>query len=109
MLLRRTLGLHDQNGSLGSAALLLEDAVAVGVKEILEVGDLGTEFLALVGVGDEHAVGGHLNDLGGRLDVGLTDDGVAGRGEGLVLYELEAAGVVDEGVAGDARLVVVGL
>ena len=26
-----------------------------------------------------------------------------------MLYELEAAGVIDEGVAGDARLVVIGL
>ena len=92
-----------------SAALLLDDAVTVGVEEVLEVGDLGTEFLALVGIGDEHAVGRHLNDLSGRFDVGLTDDGVAGRGERLVLYELEAAGVVDESVAGNARLVVVGL
>ena len=48
-----------------SAALLLEDAVTVGVEEVLKVGDLGAEFLALVGVGDEHTVGGHLNDLGG--------------------------------------------
>ena len=53
-------------------ALLFEDAVTVGVEEVLEVGDLGTEFLALVGVGDEHAVGGHLYDLGGRLDAGLS-------------------------------------
>ena len=65
--------------------------MTVGVEEVLEVGDLGTEFLALVGVGNEHAVGGHLYDLGGRFDVGLTDDGVAGRSERLVLYELEAA------------------
>ena len=65
--------------------------MTVGVEEVLEVGDLGTEFLALVGVGDEHAVGGHLDDLGGRLDVGFTDDGVAGGGERLVLYKLEAA------------------
>ncbi len=91
-----------------SAALLLEDAVTVGVEEVLKVGDLGAEFLALVGIGDEHAVGGHLDDLGGRLDIGLTDDGVAGGSERLVLYELETAGVVDEGVAGDAGLVVVG-
>ena len=46
-------------------ALLLEDAVTVGVEKVLQVGDLGAEFLTLVGVGDEHTVGGHLDDLGG--------------------------------------------
>ena len=64
--------------------------MTVGVEEVLKVGDLGAEFLTLVGIGDKHTVGGHLDDLGGRLDVGLTDDGVAGGGEWLVLYELEA-------------------
>ena len=65
--------------------------MTVGVEEVLKVGDLGAEFLALVGIGDEHAVGRHLNNLGSRLDVGLTDDGVSGGGKRLVLYELEAA------------------
>jgi hypothetical protein len=65
--------------------------VTIGVEEILEVCYLGTELFTFVGIGDEHTVGGHLYDLGSRLDVGLTDDGIAGRGERLVLYELEAA------------------
>ena len=60
------------------AALLFEDAVAVGVEEFLEVGDLGAELLTLVGVGHTHAMGGHLYDLGGGLDVGFTDDGIVG-------------------------------
>ena len=59
-------------------AFFLDDAVSVGVEEFLEVGDLGAELLALVGIGDAHAAGGHLYDLGGGLDVGLADDGVVG-------------------------------
>ena len=59
-------------------AFFLDDAVSVGVEEFLEVGDLGAELLALVGIGDAHAAGGHLYDLGGGLDVGLADNGVVG-------------------------------
>ena len=52
--------------------------MAVGVEEFLEVGDLGAELLTFVGVGHTHAMGGHLYDLGGGLDVGFTDDGIVG-------------------------------
>ena len=93
---------------LVSATFFLEDAVTVSVEELLEVGDLRAEFLTLVGVGNEHAVRGHLNNLGGRFDIGLTDDGITGRGEWLMLNELETAGVVDKGVACDTGLAVVG-
>ena len=37
--------------------LFLDDAVAVGVQQLSEVGHLGAQLLALVGVGHEHAVG----------------------------------------------------
>ena len=83
--------------------------MAVGVEEVFELGNLGAEGGSHVGVGDEHAVGGHLDDLEGGLDVGAGEDGVLGAGEGLVLDELEASAVVDEGVACYAGLGVVGL
>lgn len=89
------------------AALLLDDAVTVGVEKVFQLGDLAAQLFALVGVGDKHAVGGHLDDLGGALDVGAAEYGVLGRGERLMLHELEASAVVDEGVACDARLLVV--
>ena len=91
------------------AALLLDDAVTVGVEEVFKLGDLAAELCTLVGVGDEHAVGGHLDDLGGGLDVGASENGVLRAGEGLMLHELEASAVVDKGVASDACLLVVGL
>ena len=83
--------------------------MAIGIEQFLQVGHLSAKFCALVGVGYEHAVGTHFDDDRGALDVSATLDGVFGGGEGFVLYQLEASAVVDQCIAGNARLLVVGL
>ena len=83
--------------------------MSVGIEQLLEVGNLSIEFLAFIGVGHQHTVGGHLHDLCGRLDVGASQDGIFRAGEWLVLYQLEATAVVDQRVAGNASLLVVSL
>ena len=83
--------------------------MSVGVEEVFEFGYLGAQLSPLVGVGHEHAVGRHFDNLHGGLDVGASQDGILGAGKGLVLHELEASAVIDERIAGNARLGVVGL
>ena len=90
------------------AGALFEDAVAVGVEEVLEFRNLGEEFAAFVGVADAQAATAELHNLLAGDDVGASADGVVGTLEGFVLDELETAAVEDEGVAGDAGGVVVG-
>ena len=90
-------------------SFLLDDAVAVGIEEFLQVGNLLFEQCAFVCVGDEHASVGHFDDLCGALDVGASLDGIGGAAEGLVLYELESSAVIDQRVACNACLFVVGL
>ena len=68
---------------------LLDDAVAVGIEELLQVVYLSADVGTLVGVGDTHAVGRHLHDLCGAQDVGSAKDGIAGRGERLMLHQFK--------------------
>lgn len=91
------------------AFLLRYEAVAVGIEEFLQGINLHFQFLALVGVGHAQPVLVHFHNLRRALDVRSLVDGVLGRGERLVLYQLEAPRVVDQRVARNARLLVVGL
>ena len=53
------------HGHWGLATALLENAMTISVKQLLEVGHLALQLLTLVGIGDEHAMGRHLDNLGG--------------------------------------------
>lgn len=83
--------------------------MSVGEQEFFQVLYLSSEFYSFVGVGDEHSVRAHFNDLQSALDVGSFLDGFAGGGEGLVLHELESPAVVNERVSCDSCFFVVGL
>ena len=89
--------------------VLLDDAVAVGVEQAAQFFYLFLNLAALVGVAHANASAHHLHDLLAALDVSAAGYGLCGAGERLVLDEFEAAAVIDEGVACDARRVVVGL
>ena len=86
---------------------LLDESVAIGIEQLLEVGYLLSEVLTYVGICHEHAAIGHLHNLGGTLDVGASLDGILHTGKWLVLNQLESTGVIYQGVAGDARLIMV--
>ena len=81
----------------------------ISVEKFLEIAHLLLQFAALVGVAYEHAAVGHLHNLRGAEDVGAALHGIGRIGKGLVLNEFEAAAVVNQRVAGDARLLMVGL
>jgi hypothetical protein len=76
---------------------------------LAEVFNLSAEFVALVGVGHPHTVGREFDQLRGRLDVETALDGVLSTGKWFVLNELEATTVVNECIACNASLVVIGL
>ena len=83
--------------------------MTVGVEKLAEVFDLSAEFLAFVGISHPHAMGREFNQLRGGLDVETTLDGVLCIGKRFVLDELEAAAVVNERIACNARLIVISL
>ena len=83
--------------------------MTIGVEQLLQVGYLPFQLATVVRIRHKHPVRRHLHNLCGALDVGPAHYGVFGACERLVLYELEAATVVDERVSGDARLLVVRL
>ena len=81
--------------------------MTVCVEQAAELFYLLLKLTSLVGVANADAAAHHLDDLRAALDVGAIGNGLGGTGERLVLNELEATAVIDEGVAGDARRVVV--
>ena len=83
--------------------------MTVGVEKLAEVFDLSAEFLALVCISHPHAMGREFNQLRSGLDVETTLDGVLCTGKRFVLDELEAAAVVNERIACNARLIVISL
>ena len=87
--------------------VLLDQPVAVGVEQVLQVRDLLLQLFPLVGVLHHLPVRAQLDDDGGGSDVGAFLDGLGGGLERLVLHEQEAARMVDQRVSGDARLRVV--
>ena len=76
---------------------------------MLEVVDLAAQVTALVSVGYQHAVVGHLHNLTGGLDVGASADGIVHIQERFVLHQFKATAVVDQCVAGNTCGLVVGL
>lgn len=81
--------------------------MTIGIKEFPELLYLHLELLASVRVTDTHAVSCHLHNLGTAFDVSSFGYGILCAGKRLVLYKLESSAVVNEGVAGDTRGVVV--
>ena len=75
-------------------------AVAIGIEQFFEVGNLRAQLDTFVRVGHQHAVGRHFHNLCCAFDVRATLDGVGCRGERFVLDELKSAAVIDEGVSG---------
>ena len=88
--------------------LFLNQAHAIGGQQLLQVGYLRGQFGTLVGVFHHHALRVELDKERGRLDVQSLFDGFLATLEGFVLHQLEAVRVIDQGVAGDARLRLVG-
>ena len=70
--------------------------------------DLLLQVRPLVCVLDHLAVGVQFDDDGGRTDVFALLDGLVGRQERFVLYKLEAARMVDQGITCNACFRVVG-
>ena len=95
--------------AVGRSVSWFQDAVLVGEEEVIEVGDLVLHLAPLVGVADRGVEGLKFDRLGDGFDVVVGAQGFADVGDVLVLQQAQAAGVIDERVAGDARLLVVGL
>ena len=90
-------------------ALFFDKSVAERVKEIFrDHGSVVAGSAPLVCVLDHLAVGVQFDDDGGRTDVFALLDGLVGRQERFVLYKLEAARMVDQGITSNACLRVVG-
>ena len=70
--------------------------------------DLLLQVRPLVCVLDHLAVGVQFDDDGGRTDVFALLDGLVGRQERFVLYQLETAGVIDQRIAGNPSLRMIG-
>ena len=56
------------------------------MEQLLQVVDLFTQSFTCVGIGNQHAVGRHLDNLGSGLDVCPTKYGVLFRSKRLMLY-----------------------
>ena len=80
----------------------------IGIEKFLQIVYLAADVSTLVGVGDAHAVGGHLHNLGGAQDICSAEDGVSGRGERLMLHQFKTTAVIHQGVTGNAGLLVIG-
>ena len=89
--------------------LFLDESVAIGVEEFLEVLNLLLQLIALVGVGNKHPAVRHFHDLDGALDVRTPLDGIGGTGKWFVLHQFKSPAMVNKGVAGNTRLLVIGL
>lgn len=96
------------NGLCLSFGFLFDEAVAVGVEQLVEVADVLLKVHALVGVAHSDAASHHLHDLFAALDVGAFGHSLLRAVERLVLDEFEATAVIDQCVASNARRVVVG-
>ena len=83
------------------------EAMSIGIQQFFQIGNLLAQLPAYVGICHEHASVRHFHNLCGALDVGASQDGILCTGEGFVLYQLESAGVINQGVSGNTRLVVV--
>ena len=77
--------------------------MTVGMEELLELFDLILKDEALVSVSDKYAVCGVGLDNRGAGDVLHVLNGFAGRAEGLVLDQMEALRIEDQGVACNTR------
>ena len=77
--------------------------MTVGMEELLELFDLILKDEALVSVSDKYAVCGVGLDNRGAGDILHMLNGFAGRAEGLVLDQMEALRIEDQGVACDTR------
>ena len=95
--------------SLLSSSVLAYYAVSESVEQTLQLDDLAFQLRAYVGVGNEHAPVRHLNDVGGAADVETFLYGVGSTCEGLMLNKLEAAAVIDKGVAGNTSFLMISL
>ena len=70
---------------------LFDEAVTVGVEQFTQVGYLFFQFRTDIRVCHEHALGSHLNDLRGTLDIDSAFHRVFLACKRLMLYKLEAA------------------
>ena len=80
--------------SSGLLPALLDYAVAVGIEQLFQGGDLAFLFGSAGSDGHEHSVCRHFDNLCGALYVCSLFDGICRTGERLVLHELESAAVV---------------
>lgn len=89
--------------------MFLEGTLTVSMEKSAEVFDASLYLVAAISLRDEDAVVGAGDDLLKGDNIGPSHDGIGSGGEGLVLDEVEALAVVDEGVAGDARGAMIGM
>ena len=85
-----------------------DEALAVGEEETTEVVDAGGDFATFVGLAHHDTLGAHLDEMAGGTDVSALANGVLGAGEGLMLHQLHATRMIDQGVARDARDALIG-
>ena len=75
---------------------------------MLQVGYLLLQFFSAVGVAHAYTVAAEVLEQGAVVDVAAGQDSLLAALERLVFYELGAMAVVDERVACDARLLLIG-
>ena len=83
---------------------LFDDAVAIGKEELFEVFHLLLELLANVGVPDQHAMSGEVEQLYLRMDIYTACHRFAQVVEVFMLNELHTMTIVDERVSCNAGL-----
>ena len=88
---------------------LSDVAMPVSIEQFLQVINLPLQLLAFVRVGHPHPMCTHFHNLRGALDVGSRENGILSAGKGLMLHQLEAAAVIDQRIACNTRLLVLGL
>ena len=80
---------------------LLDQAVAVGIEELLEFFDLILENETLVSISDENAIGGVGFYDRGTGDIFHMLNGLTRGAEGLMLHQMKPLRIEDERVASD--------
>lgn len=83
-------------------------AGTVGIEELFEGVDLLEEFLAFVGVFDAYPSSGEVLKECAAMDIGAGEDGLFTRFERLMLDELDTMAIIDKGISGDARFLLIG-
>ena len=87
--------------------LRLDGAIFIGQQQAVQIRDFFLDALALIRIPYGSHLGLQLNSTGHRLNILVIPESLPDISHILMLQQAEASGIKNQGIAGDARLLVV--